>query len=193
MSGEVAMNAERSEQVQALWEEFQEQLKAFILQRVSDPIAAEDLLQEVFVKIHQSIGSLEDETKLESWVYQITRNTIIDYYRTTKSHAELETPPAYEEEYIATDAAAQIASGLREFVEELPEHYRRAIELTEFEGLTQREMGEKLGLSASGAKSRVQRARELLKEMLLECCHFTFDNRGGIVDYQGNCQQCACE
>lgn len=187
------MNAERSEQVQALWEEFQEQLKAFILQRVSDPIAAEDLLQEVFVKIHQSIGSLEDETKLESWVYQITRNTIIDYYRTTKSHAELETPPAYEEEYIATDAAAQIASGLREFVEELPEHYRRAIELTEFEGLTQREMGEKLGLSASGAKSRVQRARELLKEMLLECCHFTFDNRGGIVDYQGNCQQCACE
>lgn len=187
------MNAERSEQVQALWEEFQEQLKAFILQRVSDPIAAEDLLQEVFVKIHQSIGSLEDETKLESWVYQITRNTIIDYYRTTKSHAEFETPPAYEEEYIATDAAAQIASGLREFVEELPEHYRRAIELTEFEGLTQREMGEKLGLSASGAKSRVQRARELLKEMLLECCHFTFDNRGGIVDYQGNCQQCACE
>ena len=187
------MTEEQTSRVQALWEEFQERLQAFILQRVSDPVAAEDLLQEVFVKIHKSIGSLEDETKLESWVYQITRNTIIDYYRTTKSHEEFETPPAYEEEYIDADATAQLAPGLRDFVDELPDHYRRAIELTEFEGLTQREMGEKLGLSASGAKSRVQRARELLKEMLLECCHFTFDNRGGIVDYQGNCQQCACE
>lgn len=136
------MTTERSGQVQALWEEFQDRLQAFILQRVSDPIVAEDLLQEVFVKIHQSIGSLEEETKLESWIYQITRNTIIDYYRTTKSHAELKAPPVYEDEYFDADTTARLAPGLRGFVNELPEHYRRAIELTEFEGLPQREMGE---------------------------------------------------
>jgi|GEM_PF-457576 len=184
---------ERSERIEQVWKEFQTQLQAFILQRVSDPVITEDLLQEVFLKIHQSIDGLQDDTKLESWVYQITRNTIIDHYRTTKSHAEIDTPPIYEEEYINADAAAQLAPGLRGLVEELPEHYRRAIELTEFEGLTQREMGERLGLSVSGAKSRVQRARDLLKEMLLECCHFTFDNRGDIVDYQPKCQHCATD
>ncbi len=178
-----------SDAIEHLWEEFSSQLRAFILQRVSDEMAAEDLLQEVFVKIHRSIDSLDDASRMESWVYQITRNAIIDHYRTRKSHREMETPPAYEDRFVH-DAEAQLATGLKEFVRELPEHYRRAIELTEFEGLTQREMGEELGLSVSGAKSRVQRARERLKQMLLDCCHFRFDNRGGIVDYQPRCRCC---
>jgi len=183
----------RTERVEQVWEEFQTQLQAFILQRVSDPVATEDLLQEVFVKIHQSIESLEDNTKLESWVYQIARNTIIDHYRTTKSYDKIESAPLVEEEYINMDAATQLAPALHGLVEQLPKHYRRAIELTEFEGLTQKEMGQHLGLSISGAKSRVQRAREQLKEMLLECCHFTFDNRGGIVDYQPKCRKCTSD
>lgn len=175
-----------------LWKQFSEPLRAFILKRVSDEMLADDLLQEVFVKIHTAIDTLEDDSRLESWIYQIARNTIIDHHRTQKTPQEMKRPPMYEEQLLP-DAEDQLASGIQAFVAELPAHYRRAIELTEFDGLTQREMGEKLGLSVSGAKSRVQRARKLLKEMLLECCHFTFDNRGGIVDYQAKCHQCACE
>ena len=67
-------------------------------------------------------------------------------------------------------------------IEGLPDAYREAIVLTEFEGLTQKELADRLGISLSGAKSRVQRARGQLKQMLLGCCQFEFDRRGGIID-----------
>ncbi len=67
---------------------------------------------------------------------------------------------------------------------------RQALILTEYQGLTQRELAERLGLSFSGAKSRVQRAREKLKQQLLECCHFELDRRNHILDYQPRCHRC---
>ncbi len=75
-------------------------------------------------------------------------------------------------------------------IEELPEPYRQAPLMTEYQGLTQKQLAESQGLSLSGAKSRVQRAREKLRDMLLQCCHFEFDRRGGIVDYYERC--CCC-
>jgi RNA polymerase sigma-70 factor, ECF subfamily len=76
-------------------------------------------------------------------------------------------------------------------VNELPEPYRQALLLTEYQGLNQKQMAERLGISVSGAKSRVQRAREKLRDMLLNCCHFEFDRRGRIVDYYEHC--CCCQ
>jgi RNA polymerase sigma-70 factor (ECF subfamily) len=64
----------------------------------------------------------------------------------------------------------------------LPEPYRDAVVLTELEGLTQRELANRLGISLSGAKSRVQRGRAQLKQMLDECCTFEFDRRGKVID-----------
>jgi RNA polymerase sigma-70 factor (ECF subfamily) len=69
-------------------------------------------------------------------------------------------------------------------VERLPQPYREAVELAEFEGLTQRALADRLGISLSGAKSRVQRAREQLRTMLLDCCRIETDARGGVVDCQ---------
>jgi DNA-directed RNA polymerase specialized sigma subunit, sigma24 homolog len=77
-------------------------------------------------------------------------------------------------------------------IDRLPEKYRKAIVLTDIERLTQKEMAEKLGLSSSGAKSRVQRSRKKLKEMLLECCHFEFDRSGNITEYQLKEQNSPC-
>jgi transcriptional regulator with XRE-family HTH domain len=75
----------------------------------------------------------------------------------------------------------------------LPWPYQQALLLTEYEGLTQKELAQRLGLSFSGAKSRVQRARDQLRELLLECCHFEFDRRGTIIAYYPNCERCATE
>ena len=66
----------------------------------------------------------------------------------------------------------------------IPEKYRAAVELAEVEGLTQQQVGQRLGLSLSGAKSRVQRGRKILRNMLLGCCHLEFDRRGNVVDYE---------
>jgi RNA polymerase sigma-70 factor (ECF subfamily) len=169
---------------EAIWMEFSTPLKQFILSRVSDEALAEDILQDVFLKIHARIDTLKDDTKIQSWIYQITRNAVIDYYRHQKIEVEIpETLPAFDETP-QNPAFQQIAAGLKAAIlRELPEKYAQALFLTEFQGLTQKELAQKLGISVSGAKSRVQRARQLVKEQLLDCCRFEFDRYGTIIDY----------
>ena len=175
-----------------IWEEFHPRLSQFIFKRVPDEQNAEDILQEVFLKIHARIDSLHDEEKLQSWMYSIARNTIADYYREHKATIELpEGLELPEEAVVEDDAVKDLIPSVRAMVNSLPDEYREALILTEYEGLTQRELAERLGLSFSGAKSRVQRAREKLKVMLLDCCHFEFDRLGKVIDYQPRCGCCS--
>ncbi len=174
-----------------IWEAFHPQLKHFILTRIPDEDNAEDILQEVFLKIHTHIDTLRDQEKLQSWLYQITRNTITDYYRTHKATVELsEALVLPVEPEVEDDVVKELIPSVKAMVESLPDEYRQALLLTEHEGLTQRELADRLGLSLSGAKSRVQRAREKLKTMLLDCCHFEFDRLGKVIDYQPRCACC---
>src|SRR5215469_15428007 len=176
-----------------VWETFHVPLQQFIRRRVSDETAAEDLLQDVFLDIHQHIDTLRDVKKLESWIYQVTRNAIIDYYRNKKATTTLEEPEASRlpEELPDKDIVTELLPSVRAMVLSLPAQDRQALILTEYQGLTQKELAERLGLSVSGAKSRVQRARERLKHQLLDCCHFELDRRGHIIDYQPKCQSCS--
>jgi RNA polymerase sigma-70 factor (ECF subfamily) len=177
-----------------VWEAFHTHLHQFIRKRVPDDSTAEDLLQEVFLKIHQRIETVKDVKRIESWVYQITRHVIIDYYRgKERPWAALDAPEVLKlaEDLPDDDVVGELFPSVRAMVKSLPEHDRQALVLTEYQGLTQRELAERLGLSFSGAKSRVQRAREKLKQMLLECCHFELDRRGHIIDYQPRCSYCS--
>jgi RNA polymerase sigma-70 factor (ECF subfamily) len=175
-----------------VWEEFHAPLQQFIRRRVSDEHTAEDILQDVFLRIHQHMDSLKDVRKLEGWIYQITRNAIIDAYRGRRHETTLDAAEALDlpEELPDDDLVSELLPSVRAMVRNLPEADRQALVLTEYQGLTQKELGERLGLSFSGAKSRVQRAREKLKQQLLECCHFELDRRGHIIDYQPRCHCC---
>lgn len=175
------------------WEAFHEPLHQFIRRRVGDEATAEDLLQEVFLKIHQYGGSLRDARRLESWIYQITRNIVIDHYRSRNppmTSLDAQEVLDLPEELPDDDIVSELLPCVRAMVLALPEQDRQALILTEYQGLTQKELGERLGLSFSGAKSRVQRAREKLKQELLACCHFELDSRGRILDYQPRCDCC---
>ena len=177
-----------------LWETFHMGLRRFILQRIPDEQSADDVLQETFLKIHTRIASLRDEDKLQSWMYQIARNAIADYYRQQKATVELpEALPVPDEPVFEDEVIKDLIPSVKAMVESLPATYREALILTEYEGLTQRELAKRLGLSFSGAKSRVQRAREKLKTMLLDCCHFEFDRLGKIIDYAPNCACCTSD
>lgn len=168
-------------------------MQRFIRSRVEDEAAAEDILQEVFLRIHTRMDTLTDPNRLESWVFQIARNAVIDHYRRRRELEEIpETVPA-EDELVEPDAADDLASSMRGMVDELPEPYRQALILTEYEGLTQAELAERLGISLSGAKSRVQRARQRIKDELLACCHFELDRYGRVIDYWEHCCCCAGE
>lgn len=174
-----------------VWETFHAQLRAFIGARVGDSADADDILQNVFLKIHTHFHTLREQNRLAAWVYQITRNAIIDNYRARHPHqsmpAELGAWDAPQE----SDPATQIGEYLRILVNGLAPKYRTAIILAEYNGLTSEELGRRLGLSVSGAKSRLQRARSQLRKQLLDCCRFEFDHAGNLLDYQPNPNCCA--
>jgi RNA polymerase sigma-70 factor (ECF subfamily) len=178
--------------LESVWNQFSDRLHSFIRSRVPDEATAEDLLQEVFLRIHARMGTLRDMGKFESWIYQVTRNAIIDYYRTERPTDELpETLGSYEDEH-EDDLVDRLAADVREMADALPERYREAFMLTAYEGLSQKELAQRLGISYSGAKSRVQRARQMIRDMLMTCCHFEFDRRGMVIDYhQPHCCCCA--
>lgn len=169
--------------IENIWREFSANLRQFILKRTSDESVADDILQEVFVKIHSRIDTLKDIRRLHGWIYQITRNTIIDYYRSKKISAELpETITGLNNP--DNNDGVDVLPCIEAMVDRLPGKYRQAVILTTYQGLTQKQMGAKLGLSLSGAKSRLQRAREKLKNMLMACCDFELDRFGKIIDYE---------
>ncbi len=181
-----------------IWEEFSSALRSFISRRVSNPSQVEDILQDVFVKIHSNIDLLKDNTKIRSWVYQITRNTIIDYYRKQQIKLEdIDEIPIEDEgafnninNMVELEPAQKVAAGLKGMIDDLPEKYSQALYLVEIEGLPQVDLAKRLGISVSGAKSRVQRGRQLLKDSLMRCCHFELDRYGKIINYHPIC--CCC-
>lgn len=179
-----------------VWDTFHLQMRRFILAYTHDETVSEDILQDVFLKIHMHIETLKDENKLQSWLYQIARHTIYDYYRSQRSAITLPETFDLPEELEQDSVEQRLLPSIKEMVHRLPEPYREAIILTEYEGLTQKALAERLNLSFSGAKSRVQRAREKLKQMLLECCHFVLDRRGNVIAYHPRpqcCVSCACD
>ncbi len=166
-----------------IWNEYHDRLFAFIKGRVSDD-ATEDILQDVFVKIHTRIDSLQESEKLESWLYQVTRNTILDYYRSKRPTEELpawiEQPQPDEPDTIRHELSQCLAP----MIDRLPDTYRLAVHQSEIEGKTQREVAEREGISVSGAKSRVQRGRSVLKGMLHECCEFELSKNRQLIDFK---------
>ncbi len=178
-----------------IWQDYHDGLLSFINHRVSNRDLAEDLLQDVFVKIHARLDTLADDERLQGWLYRIAQNSIIDHFRTGKSHEPL---PEDLAETLALEPDeddpmwSELTSCLRPMIEWLPEHYRDALLLAELEGLPLKEVAERLDLSLPGAKSRVQRGRAKLKEMMMICCQFEFDCRGKPISYTPNCKRVDC-
>ena len=173
-----------------IWDQYCCRLLAFIWGRVTDESQAEDILQEVFIRVHRHLCCLPPAEKMEGWIYQIARNLIIDYYRQRREIFELPSDLPAEIELQEPDAESDLAGSLRGMIDEMPEPYREALALTEYQGLTQVELANKLGISVSGAKSRVQRAREKLRDLILACCHLELDRHGRVIDYYERC--CCC-
>ncbi len=172
-----------------IWLEYHEKLRNFISYRVSEEIA-DDILQEVFIKIHSKIDSLKEGVKLESWLYQITRNTIIDHYRSKKPAETLPewiAQPQPEDEKIIR---GELSVCLDPMIKDLPNKYKEAIRLSEIERKSQKEVAELEGISLSGAKSRVQRGRSLLKTMLHKCCEIEINQKNQLIDYQKRSKDC---
>ena len=166
-----------------LWIRFGDSLHRFILSKVKNEALADDLLQETFIRIHAKIDSLHDETKVQSWVYQIARNIINDYYRKSKPELVAEVPEIIDAEEESDESMTETIRDMVKFMEELPEQDCQALCQIDFEGISIKEFAVKTGISYTAAKSRVIRARHKLSDLLMNCCHYEFDKYGTVINY----------
>jgi RNA polymerase sigma-70 factor (ECF subfamily) len=176
------------EPLQDIWTDFGARVRGFVAKQVNDPHAADDITQDVMLKVQSQLDSLPSEDKLPAWVFAVARNAVIDHYRAraVRNHADI---AAFEPVTAATEderqaAVRELTPCLMRMVKHLPEPYREAMKLADIEGLTQQKVAERTGITLSGAKSRVQRARQQLREMILDCCNVERDGRGNVLDYE---------
>jgi RNA polymerase sigma-70 factor, ECF subfamily len=185
------------------WQELHGNLRAFIGRRVRNQADVDDLVQRVLLQLVKGLGSLRDAERLHAWVYRTARNVIVDHYRSAAARRELasddaeDLAPADAPDVSLDDesvALQELATCLTPMLRQLQPAYREAVTLTDLEGITQAEAAERVGVSLSGMKSRVQRGRRQLKEVLEACCRVDLDNRGTIVGYEprepDSCTRC---
>lgn len=175
---------------ETIWNEFHNELFGFINKRVKNRDVTNDILQDVFIKVHLKLDSLSNAEKLISWLYQITRNTMLDFFRKSKHFdelsediAELNNSELYNDDFTKC---------LRPMINRLPLIYQDAILQSELGNMSQKEFADKNQLSYSAAKSRVQRGRHQLSELFRQCCKVQTDKYGNIIDFdmENNCSLC---
>jgi len=174
-----------------IWNEHAGRIRTFIRRRIVDSSLVDDLLQEVFVKVQSRIETLKDEDRLQAWLYQITRNIILDHFRRRTPEEELlegmDVPAT-----AASHIHEELADCVRPMMKRLPAEYRIPLTWSDLEGLPQKEVAQKLGMTLSATKSRIQRGRERLRTIFDECCDFQFDHRGTLLAWEPRKNRCVC-
>jgi RNA polymerase sigma-70 factor, ECF subfamily len=177
------------------WRQAVDQVRAFVASRVGDPELAADITQDVMVRSIAS-GAFERVENPTAWLYRSARNAVIDHYRTRRvknSAVELELWPEPEPpDNRPNHATRDLARCLQPLLGELPPSSRDALTRVDLDGQTHAHAAAQLGISVSGMKSRVQRARHQLKELLTGCCHVDVDRAGAVSGYRADSAPCGC-
>jgi RNA polymerase sigma-70 factor, ECF subfamily len=177
------------------WGETLDRIRAFIAVRVGDPELAADITQDVFVRSIAS-GALDQVDNVTAWLYRSARNAVIDHYRTRRIHApmpDLERwPDPGPSNRLPNRATRELAGCLRPLLGRLSPSARDALTRVDLEGQTHQQAADQLGISVSGMKSRVQRARRQLKDQLTSCCQVQTDRVGAVTDYSTIPGGCGC-
>jgi len=181
------------------WSDVAERLRPFVARRVP-PSEIDDVVQDVLVHMHRGLPTVREDDRFAAWMFQIARNAITDAGRKLARTpvAEGVEPDAIPVLADADDddrqAALALSGCVSVFVAQLSSPYREAITLVELEGKTAKEAAEMVGISVSGMKSRVQRGRAQLRDLLERCCEIALDARGKVTDFtprpQPPCKTC---
>lgn len=173
-------------EINTIWIDLNEELYKFILGKIKDEQTSKDIHQEVFLKVQTKIHQLKHTSKLTSWVYQITRNAIIDYFRKVKyKNISINDFDIAETDTDNFDYS-NLTNCINQKIENLSSQHKEAIILTSFKNYSQKELAEHLKISYSGTKSRVQKAKEILKENILDCPNVESDRTGKLLDFENN-------
>lgn len=164
------------------WQNHKTQLRRYVSKRIDDTDAIDDILQDVYIKASGNLHQLKSKGSLRGWLFRIAHNTIMDFYRDRQPYETLPEDLIAEDEDTGKQAREELAECLRPLIDELPEKYGTPLRLAELEGVSQQGIADQLGLSLSGAKSRIQRSRVKFREQMMACCDFEM-GQDGITDY----------
>lgn len=147
---------------------------------------SEDLLQDIFIKVFHSLPAFRGEASLKTWIYRIASNTVIDRFKSnafkfSKAQYELNLESFhYNNSLYATTFETQLDKAemyhcIRQFINELTTKNRDVFILSQYEGLTNKEIAKTLNISVDSVKIRLYRAKETLKKALTEHCNISLD------------------
>ena len=171
-------------ETQQIWSDYSDGLYFFILKKVKDTNAANDIFQNTFLKIHKNLHQLKEEEKAKAWVFQIARNEINNFFK-----KETYFVPVFDEPDFPFSAENEGICCFDRFIKELPDIYRKPIELVYLKGKKQQETAEILAISLANVKARIRRAKSILKKNFNECCKYEFDKYGNLVG-EPDCSSC---
>ena len=189
------MSQVRTDQLDVSWNETLDRIRAFVAVRVGDPELAADITNDVVTRSIAS-GALEHVDNPVAWLYRSARNAVIDHYRTRHVHQPLDDadvwPDPSSTDSLPNEATRELARCLQPMLHQLPASARDALTRVDLDGQTHQQAADQLGISVSGMKSRVQRARRDLKALLEACCTVRVDRAGAVSDYQATAPTCGC-
>jgi RNA polymerase sigma-70 factor (ECF subfamily) len=177
-----------------VFEEYQRPIHGYLLRMTENEAEAEDLTQEVFLRVHRSLSTFRGESSLKTWLYRIASNVFFDHTRkastrqagatstlegTLHEGEEWEDKEAPQPDQLA--AQSEMSACVQEHVEALPDDYKAVLVLHDDQGLKNREIAEALGCSEATVKIRLHRAREKLRASLNTGCDFSRDERNVFV------------
>jgi RNA polymerase sigma-70 factor (ECF subfamily) len=176
-------------------------LRSFVARRIADGADVDDTVQWVFLRLHENRHGLERTDRVHAWLYRTARRAIADYYRAKARRREVALGDAGDLDPLTPAAASaepdddlrQAAECLGPLIGQLPLPYREAIVLSDLQGVRLADAAKAAGVSLSGMKSRVQRGRQRLKRLLVECCRIALDgsSAGGACDVAA--APCGCQ
>jgi RNA polymerase sigma-70 factor, ECF subfamily len=170
-----------------IYGDFRRSLLAFIRSRVSSGQDAEDILQDVYLKISSNLAKLSDDKKLLPWIYSIARNSIIDYYRQGAKRKRISDQILEDlSEHPAPDSTKGLDLCMTSLISLLPKNYQEIIIDAEIRQVSQKDLALKYGMPYPSMRSRVQRGRAKLKQLFRNCCHIESDHYGHILDVKQN-------
>jgi RNA polymerase sigma-70 factor (ECF subfamily) len=189
-------------EVSAIYNQFHQQLLGYVRSKIRSKEDAEDILQNVFIKISSNVDKINEEVKLKNWIFAITRNAIIDYYRANATKKKMAVTEELDDDIFEADdpdPTKGLDQCMGSMIGLLPEEYRDIIIDSEIKGIKQKDLAEKYGIAYPSMRSRVQRGRERLKQLFQNCCHIETDIRGNVLDARGKsdcggpCEPCAVD
>lgn len=163
---EEAMNATQEEKSN-IYEQYSKKVKGYLYSQVNDGFLAEDLCEDVFLKVYEKLDAFDDsKASLSTWIFTITRNTLIDYYRVRKVHDEVpEDMPS--EDLIETEILNnELLESLADALQKLDKRERDLIILHYYKGEKLKEIGKMLGISYAYVKILHNKALHKLKKEL---------------------------